>query len=332
MRHAVFLGGGRIMVETAERPTPGPEEVLLRVHFTALCGSDNRLYYRGAKVTPGHEIVGVVEEAGAGAAVSLGCRAAVYIPRFCGQCRFCLAGETNRCDRLEGLIGWGDVPGGFAEYVAVPARNLLALPPDIGDDLGVLLLDTIGTTAHGIRLCQQALSSAARSDRAAVVGCGPLGLGALLVLQAMGWGMVGAIDPADRRRDFAVELGGHAFDPADQRLAGTCAVVVEASGKPAARAVAMSLAEAGGAVLLLGESDDPWTITPSVALRRRDCAYVRSFYFPIGDLAENLELLRSRRARFQRLLGPIVPLNHLSETYADFIAGKTIKPLITPNG
>ncbi len=330
MKSARFLGEDRITIEEIAPPKPGPGEVRLQVSYCGLCGSDKRLFHKGATVTPGHELTGVVVEAGAGVEVPLGTRAAVYIARYCGQCKFCLAGETNRCLEMKGLVGW-QTPGGYAQQLIVPARNLIPLPEDISDAEGVLLLDTIGTATYGVGICSQRALSAARSDRAAVVGCGPIGLGSLLSLQAAGWARVFAHDPAESRLQTALSFGAEALSGDASANEGKFALVIEAVGHPKARDLALELVEPGGAVLLLGESDLPWTLPESPKWRRKDCYYVRSFYFPIGAAEKNMNVLRARREQFHEMIRDVVPLEGLQQAFADFCAGKGLKPLVRPN-
>lgn len=331
MRSAKFLGDGKIALEEVPVPKPRPGEVLLKTSYCGLCGSDKRLFYRGAQVTPGHELTGVVVENGPEADIPLGTRVAVYIHRYCGQCKFCRVGETNRCIRPPGgLVGW-QTPGGYAQYLVVPAANVIPLPPDISDAEGVLLLDTIGTAAYGIKQCMRYADSPARSHEAAVVGCGPLGLGSYLILSSLGWEAVYVYDPAQARMEVALSWGALPLAPDDDSYRSRFAVVVEASGHHAARELAMRLAEPGGAVLLLGENDNPWIIQPTPELRRKDCAYIRSYYFPISAATENMDLFRAQADRYRELLHPVVPLDALQEAFAEFAAGKTLKPLVKPN-
>jgi threonine dehydrogenase-like Zn-dependent dehydrogenase len=269
-------------------------------------------------------------EVGAGVDIPLGTRAAVYIGLYCGQCKFCLAGETNRCLQMKGLVGW-QTQGGYAQELIVPAKNLIPLPEDISDAEGVLLLDTIGTATYGVEICSQRALSAARSDRAAVVGCGPMGLGSLLSLQAAGWDRVFAHDPAESRLQTAISFGAEPLSSESSANEGKFALVIEAVGHPNARNLALDLVEPGGAVLLLGESDLPWTLPESPKWRRKDCYYVRSFYFPIGAAGKNMEVLRTRREQFHQMIQEVVPLEGLQQAFADFCAGKTLKPLVRPN-
>ncbi len=329
MRSAKFLGQDKITIEETPVPKPGPGEVLIKTSYCGICGSDKRLFHNGAKVTPGHELTGVVVENGAGADVPIGTRGAVYIHKFCGACKFCRVGETNRCLTGNGLVGW-QTPGGYAEYLLAPAQSIIPLPDDIGDDEGVLLLDTIGTAAYGIRKCVDAANSRARADDAVVIGCGPLGLGSLLVLIGLGWKNVYVFDPAESRLQTALAFGGKRVDPNDAANASRFSIVVEASGSQPGRLAAINLVEAGGAVLFLGESDLPTTVQETPKLRRKDCNYMRTFYFPISQARDNMALLRACRARYRQMIADVVPLEEIEHAFVDFIAGKTLKPLVKP--
>ena len=92
MHAAVFHGDKRITIGSVELPQPLAGEVLLRVNRTALCGSDIKLWIKGGKFTPGHEIFGTIEQPGH---ALHGRRCLVYIPVHCGHCASCLAGDTQ---------------------------------------------------------------------------------------------------------------------------------------------------------------------------------------------------------------------------------------------
>jgi threonine dehydrogenase-like Zn-dependent dehydrogenase len=330
MRSSRFIGGDQIVIEETSGVHPGPGEVRLRVSYCALCGSDKRLFHNGAMVTPGHELSGTVVECGEGVNLALGTRGLVYIVNYCGECRFCRAGETNRCLDVKGLVGW-QTPGGYAEELVVRAANFVPLPDDVADDEGVLLLDTIGTATYGIGMATSRPPSPASSGNALVLGCGPLGLGSVLTLQALGWNDISAYDPAESRLAQAEAFGAGRFVTGDGSKEASFSLVVEASGHHSSRNAALDAVEPGGTVLLLGENDQPWTVVETPKLRRKDCFYVRSFYFPIRDLAKNAEVLRARRDEFRRMIQEVVPLEGLQVAFADFCAGKTIKPLVRPN-
>jgi L-iditol 2-dehydrogenase len=321
MRAARFLGEGRITVAVCDEPVAAADEVVLRVGACALCGSDLRPYRQGWPMPPGHEIMGVVDSPGHRLH---GRRAVVFIPVFCGTCEPCRAGDVHLCDTA-GLVGW-QRPGGYAEAVAVPERCLLEVPDDIDDVLAPLLLDTIGTAAHGIR---QALRVVAPGP-ALVSGAGPIGLGALLVLRGLGFGPISVIEPGVYRAAAAASLGAEVLTP-EALGARRFPLVVEAAGKDAARQLALEAVAPHGAVVQLGESD-AWNIRENRAVRRKQYFLIRSFYFPPGDFAANCDLLRAAKDDYRRLVDAEAGLDGLAALFAEFAAGRRLKPLLRPGG
>lgn len=315
MKAAKFEGNGRISVVEAPMPQVGPGEVILRVVACSLCGSDLRPWRQGWPMTPGHEIFGVVQQTGH---AMDGRRCLAYIPVWCRQCPECMAGQHHICRNARELIGW-QRPGGYAQYLAVPQQCLLPVPDDIPDHLAPLLLDTIGTAGHGVRLARRIVDK----GRALVLGAGPIGLGGLLVLQHFGFERVDVFDPNPFRRGMAASLGGLPLEAVAPDAAYD--LVLECSGKDAGRQSALEAVRALGAVVQLGESD-AWQIQETKAIRRKDFYYIRSFYFPIGEFAENVQILHQGRSCFERLVDAQVPLEGLSTLFAQFAAGDRIKP------
>ena len=321
MRHAKFIGNGRIEIVESAWPVAAAGEVLLRVMACSLCGSDLRPLRNGWPVTPGHEIAGLVDQPGHRLH---GKRCLVYIPVWCGQCAMCAAGHTQLCENATDLVGWQRA-GGYAEALAVPEQCLLPVPDDVPTHLAPLLLDTIGTAAHGVRLSRGLVPA----GRALILGAGPIGLGALLVLQHFGYQPIEVFDPNAYRRRVAGELGGVALDNLDGR--GRYSLVLECSGRDAARQSALELVAALGAVIQLGEAD-AWQVNETKAIRRKDFYYVRSFYFPLSEYEMNIGLLRADRARYERLVDARVPLDGLQELFAQFGRGERLKPQLSLAG
>ena len=321
MRAIRFSGDGRAAVEAHAMPVPADGEVLLKIKRTALCGSDTKLWRKGAAQVPGHEIFGIVEQAGHALHAQ---RCVVYIPVHCGQCRACSAGLTHCCETISTLIGWNR-DGGYAEYVAVPQQCLLPVPDDIDDDLAPLLLDTTGTAAHGLRLVRRLLPV---QPRVLVTGAGPVGLGGLIALLDAGFTHVHISDPRPARQQLALELGAHGVQPVGE-LGQRFDLVLECSGQHAARDQALHIVAPQGVVLWVGENDEPWLVHESKTVRRKDFFLVRSFYFPKGEHAENIALLRRHRQRYRRLVDHTFDLAELPQEFAKFVRGESIKPLMT---
>lgn len=320
MKAARFPGGNRIAIAEVAPPAPGPGEVRLRVLACALCGSDLRPLAAGWPVTPGHEILGRVEQPGH---PWHGRRALVYIPVFCGACPDCAAGRTHLCRNATDLMGW-QRDGGYAEALAVPGQCLLEVPEDIPDRLAPLLLDAIGTTGHGLRLARRLVPRGSLL----LIGAGPIGLGALLVAKGMGYGPLFVVEPGDFRAEFAASLGATRLAPEEAR-ARRFELAVEASGKDAGRQLAFESVAAGGAILQFGESD-AWTIAENRAIRRKDFCMLRSFYFPKADHAANIALLRAGRAAYERLVDAAAGFDGLQALFDGFRAGRHLKPVFVP--
>lgn len=319
MRAARFHGEGQITIETVPQPVPALGEVRVDVIACALCGSDFRPLRQGWPCTPGHEIAGRVNAPGH---ALHGQRVLVYISVFCGRCAPCRAGHTQLCDTAS-LVGW-QRPGGYADSVCVPEQCLLPVPDDVSDHLAPLLLDTIGTSAHGVRLARRVVAA----GPALVVGAGPVGLGALIVLRRMGFGPLTVREPNAYRAGVAASLGAAPVS-VGEALAGSPVLVLECSGKDTGRQLALEAVAPYGAVVQLGESN-AWAITETKAVRRKDYFLIRSFYFPVGDYSANVELLRADRADYARLVDATTDLDGLQDLFAAFAKGDRLKPLLCP--
>ncbi|ARP91519.1 alcohol dehydrogenase [Bordetella genomosp. 9] len=322
MKAAVFHGDRRITIADVAPPVAGPGEALLRVRRTALCGSDTKLWIKGASFTPGHEIFGVVEQPGHPLD---GRRCLVYIPVHCGHCDSCLRGDTQMCLNESVLVGWNR-PGGYAEYLAVPDRCLLPVPDDIEDDLAPLLLDTIGTAAHGIRFVQP-LAPPAEAGPVLVTGAGPVGMGALIALQNMGYRQVYVSDPKEERLRLAESFGALRRPMDDESM--RFKLIVECSGAHAARSRGMEIVLPRGVLILIGENDNPWPVQENKAIRRKDFYMVRTFYFPVSDFPLNVELLRKEKARYRQLVDAQFGIERLPDMFGRFVAGELVKPLLS---
>lgn len=322
-RAARFEGEGRISFSEAPMAPLREGWVRLRVDVCALCGSDKRLFESGSAVVPGHEVVGTVRESRVPDRSS-GDRVVVYIPLSCGECKACLAHQNNRCHRLEALMGW-QVDGGFAEYMDVPGQCLLPVPDDVPADVAVLALDTFGTAAHALRLGSRTQPEGI--GKLLVVGCGPLGLGVVAVALAMGVPEVHAWDPVSSRLALAEQVGARRAE--DLESINQYQVVAEVSGTLSARALAQNLVEPGGAILALGESNEPYTMPATPRWRRTDCFTVRSFYFPVSEVPDNWDLLRSHGALLRDTIMSATALTDLPGTFERFLNGEYVKPYIT---
>ena len=188
-----------------------PDDAIVRVDATGVCGSDLHIYHGRLKIEPGftigHEYVGTVVEAGEGVTrVKVGDRVAGTFLTACGTCFHCIRGEYHRCmeARSFGLGGtMGSLPGTQAEYALVPHANLSlrAVPESVSDEVALFAGDVMGTGYHGV------LESGLRAgETAAVLGLGPVGLCAVQVAKLQGARVI-AIDSVEQRLALAQSFG-----------------------------------------------------------------------------------------------------------------------------
>ncbi len=266
MLGAVFYGDGRIELKDVREPEPAEDEAILKVMATSICGSDVHIrhgtYPSGVKypLIPGHEVAGEVVKIGSRVRnVKPGDRVVIEPHTGCGICPNCNRGYYSYClyygTELDRVIGF-TVNGGYAEYVAVPARNLHKLPEGVSYEVGTLIT-TAGTSMFGIEEI-----GIGGGDTVAVLGTGPVGLLALQIAKAMGAGEVIVTGRRDERLNFAKELGADKVvniakqDFVEAILEMTdgfgADVVIETAGVTENFAKSIDIVKKGGRVLLLG--------------------------------------------------------------------------------
>lgn len=246
-------------------------DVLVRVAGCGVCHTDLGFLYDGVRtgkpfpLTLGHEIAGVVEHAGAGAAEWVGRDVIVPAVIPCGACELCRAGRGAIC-RAQVFPG-SDVDGGFASHVVVPARGLCPVEPEALAASGLELPD-LSVIADAVSTAYQAVvrSGVRRGDVAIFVGAGGVGGFGVQIARSLGAHVV-AIDVDERRRALAREHGAAlalaAADPADLRKAVSAHVkgaglspyqwkIFETSGRPDGQLTAFGLLTFGATLSVVG--------------------------------------------------------------------------------
>jgi 2-desacetyl-2-hydroxyethyl bacteriochlorophyllide A dehydrogenase len=267
MRALTFQAPGEVRIE--ERPLPelqAPDDAVLRIDATGVCGSDLHIYHGRIKLEPGftigHEYVGTVIDAGdAVTRVKVGDRVAGCFQTACGTCFHCMRGEYQRCveSRSFGLgATLGSLPGTQAEYALVPRANLVLRPvPDgMSDDVALFAGDVMGTGYHGV-----AASGVSAGDVVAVLGLGPVGLCAVQAARLAGARVI-AIDSVEQRLMMARSFGATPLNMAEQDVRaevraltdgrGGVDVTIDAVGHTEALDMAIRLTRDCGTVQCIG--------------------------------------------------------------------------------
>ena len=267
MRAVTFQAPGEVRVD--EKPEPellAPDDAIVRVDASGICGSDLHIFHGRVKLDPGfiigHEFVGEVVAVGnAVTRVTVGDRVLGTYCTACGDCFFCAREEFHKCDNGR-VFGHGETLGSLqgaqAELLLVPHANLglRVVPKGLSDDLALFAGDVMGTAYHAIDS-----RPLAAGESAAVLGLGPVGLCAVQVALAAGAENVVAIDTVDARLAMAESFGATPVhlteqDPRSEvkKLTDGRGVdlAVDAVGHPEALELACRLARKAGTVSATG--------------------------------------------------------------------------------
>jgi threonine 3-dehydrogenase len=256
--------GPGMVVRDVPVPEYGSNDVLIRVHHAGVCGTDLHIWewdsWASARLRPpvtiGHEFAGEIVELGREAAaaglLAVGDRVTAEGHIVCGHCLQCRLGAGHLCRRTQ-IIGV-DRDGAFAEYIAMPASNVMKLdgiPTEIG-----AIMDPLGNAVHTV------LEADVPGSTVLVLGCGPIGCFAAGVARAAGASLVIASDFNPKRLELARRMGAHVtLDPAKDDVVTRVReltdgdgvdLVCEMSGHPSGHATAFAAARLGGKVNLLG--------------------------------------------------------------------------------
>jgi L-iditol 2-dehydrogenase len=308
-------------VETVPDPVCGPGEVVCRVLACATCGSDVQDFYVARKLPAvlGHEPAGEVVEVGAGVeALAPGDRVAIHHHAPCGDCEDCARGHETLCAAFRATAL---DPGGFAEYVRVPA-------PLVGELLPLDGLDPVAAT------CTEPLACALRAqDRAGVrpgqvlliVGAGASGLLHVAAAQARGVERVLVTEPDAERRARAVAWGAteHDGQPVD--------VAIVCTSKPAAIAAGAAALGVGGVLCLYAPTapGEPLGVA-GWDVFSRELTVTSSWSAGPRDMRAALALLRDGAVRTEELIGGRFDLAGTGDALAAQRSGAVLKAVVLP--
>ena len=263
MKALVYTAKNKVELQTLDDPAPKADEVVVRVREACVCGSDvlGFLGLSKKRIPPlvlGHEFSGEVEAVGSGVTdLSVGTSVAVMPLTFCGACPACRRGKTNACGhRL--LLGM-NLPGGFAERVAVPRRGAVPMPDGMGF-LAAAMAEPLATPAN---LFEKHLREPI--ETAAILGAGTQGLMSLQMAKVVGAKRIFSVDVNDARLETARKLGAtdlvkaKSVDPVRTILDATgghgCDVVVDAAGFSETRKQGVKMTARAGVFAMIGLHD-----------------------------------------------------------------------------
>ncbi|MFZ5754173.1 MAG: alcohol dehydrogenase catalytic domain-containing protein, partial [Bacillota bacterium] len=272
MKAAIYEGPGPLVIREVAEPVPGPEDVVVQVKTCGICHTDVAIvegkYFprHHPPLILGHEVAGQVVARGYKVnSVQIGERVIVYQCLTCSQCARCIEGRQNLCTEIK-TLGL-DTDGAYAEYLKVPAKNLVKLPDTISFAEGSIITDALSTAFHAVTKL-----NLRKDEVVAVLGAGVLGLNAIQVAARLYGARVIAVDLDDWKLELALSKGAWKVLRADKEcdivpllksLVGDIDAAMEFIGSPQTYQQAIASVRRGGRVVLVGAFMQPFTIEPS---------------------------------------------------------------------
>lgn len=340
MKAAIFHGSGQpLTVEDVPTPEPAAGEVLIRVAACGVCHTDLHYLDHGTptfKPPPmilGHEVSGTVEEVGAEVErFAVGDRVLAAAVLSCGVCEACRTGRENICENSVMLGNHTD--GGYAEFVAVRAKDVFALPEEIPLVEGSVIADAVTTPYHAV----VNRGRVTPGDWVVVVGCGGVGLNVVQMAVAVGARVV-AVDISPAKLEWAARLGAAhtldsgSLDRVDREVRGLTGggahVAFEVVGKAVTQETALASLRSGGRLVLVGYSPEKMSLNAGRVMFR-EMEILGSLGCRPVDYPRVIELVRQGRVRVRELVTQRHSLDEIADAFDAARAGLGVRGVVTP--
>jgi L-gulonate 5-dehydrogenase len=323
MKALVYTGVEELDFRDAPDPVLAPECHLIRIDSVGICGSDMHAYLghddrRPAPLILGHEGAGTV----VGGAWD-GTRVTINPLVTCGTCAPCVAGRENLCSTRQ-IISMPPREGAFAEFVAMPERNLVKVPAHISLERAALA-EPVAVSWHAVRLGLEALPKGT-VDTALVIGGGAIGVSAAISLVAQGVPDITLVEPNALRRDY-LQLDASVKVMAPDHISGQLFdVTVDCVGYDGSRATASAATRPGGVILHVGLGGG----TAGLDIRRltlQEITFLGTYTYTAQDFRDTCA------AMFDGRLGPLDwaesrPLADGAQAFRDIREGRVAAPKI----
>lgn len=327
---------GKLELVRVPKPELRPGTLLMRVAAAGICGTDphilHGMYPANLPVIPGHEYSGVVEAVGDGVeGFAPGDAIAVDPNIVCGVCYFCRRGKVHLCKNLVAL--GVNIPGGFAEFCTVPARQAFRLPRSLPLQHAALA-EPVGCCLRGVDL-----AGITSGDRVAIFGAGPMGSIILQLARMQGASAVIVVDPQRGRRKRAEALGASwtldpAADPVPEAIRAQypdgLEVVFDCSGNVAAVRQALQIVMRGGTVMLYGVCHQDQNLEVNPFWINDAEITIRGSYNNPNTMSRAIDLLASGRLDGAAVATHSFPLEQGLEAFAATGTEECLKVLIEP--
>lgn len=348
MKAVVFDAPFKVSVQ--DRPTPKlqhAQDIIVKVQATALCGSELHVF-RGHQPSEtgfimGHEFTGVIVEAGDEVkTLKVGDKVVTPFTTSCGDCFYCHNGYSSRCDKGK-LFGSASLDGGQAEFVRIPYADgtVTKAPPEIDDKALILMADIFPTGYFGAKNAFRQLSPEEKAGATVVVvGCGPVGLCAIIAALEHKPKHLFAVDSIDSRLELAKKLGAEPLNFMTDKE-GMLKRVKEASEGRGADAV-IEVVGLSPALRTAFDLLRPFGVISSIGVHNAEIPYsgaeaygknlrIQTGRCPVRSVfPEALQVLARHQDKLSFMFDKIMPLSEAVEGYDLFNNMKAQKIIFTP--
>ena len=331
MLEAVLVGERKFAIRRAPKPVLKEDEVLIKVRYCGICGSDLHTYIQGLPARYGHEYAGDIVEVGSAVkGWKAGDRVTAESVSSCGECYWCMRGEMGLCETF--YERWGDTAGGFATYTKTRQQQLHKLPSGLSYEEAALTEPT-AVALHAVRV-----SGMRTGDAVAVLGLGAIGQLVARLVKVSGARAVYASETSKSRIKLAKGVADEvidakANDPVARILELTDGrgpdLVFECAGATTPTQQALALARKGGTIVIVGVSMNTAEFLPAnIALR--ELTVKGSMIFAPGEYALALNLIAGKKIDVAPLITDVFPLKYINRAFEKTASGEGGKILVKP--
>lgn len=320
-----------LSVESVSDPVVRPNEALVKVYACGVCHTDLHYTDHGVptfKKPPmvlGHEISGTIDRLGADVQkLTVGQKVLVPSVLSCGRCEYCVSGRSNICDRM--LMPGNHIDGGFAEFMSVPAEQLILLPETFPLDQASTIADAVSTAYHAVINRGQVKPG----STVAVFGCGGVGVNVVQWAAFCGASVI-AFDTDPKKLELARKVGAESvFAPEPDKLKKLKAsrqITFECVGRPAVMQSAHAVTKRGGRLVQVGYSEAPTEIQMAkIMFWEQD--YIGSLGCPLNDYARIVDIVSRKKFDISFLVTASYPLAEINNAFNALREGKGLRNVV----
>jgi len=332
MKALALYGPGDLRLEERPVPHPGPNQLVVKIDYVGICGTDVEFYaghyppFIQLPMVLGHENSGTVVEVGEGVTdFKVGDRILCGPPSACEDgCPLCKENRTNICiNGFPNTAGIGGPDGGYCEYFLIrDVKHTMLIPVPEGLDMkDAVLFDVVCVALHGIRMSKFKVG-----DDVVVSGTGSIGLSAIQFLRAAGARRIIALGTSDEKEPLIKEYGADYFinsktcpDVAAEvmKILGTpvgAPIVYECAGNPASFNTCVSCVKPGGQVVVIGTINEPFQITPG-QFSIHEPEFQFTFVYTREEVEMYLDMLARGKVKFPGMVTGVVSLEDAVPKY-----------------